>query len=251
MIYILIPVFNECNNIPNLFKEVNSILPEHEKLFVFTDDGSTDNTIEIIEDEFKNVPFKILSDGKNRGPGGAFNIGFEWILLNTKSNEDIVITMEADCTCDITLVPKMIAINKIGFNLILASVYAQGGGFDGTTIFRKLISSIANLAFRYLLNIKVLTLSSFYRLYSIELLRRIKEHNPSIISETGFICMVEVLVKAIEQQASIIEIPMTLNSKKRAGNSKMKIFKTSIEYLSFFIKRGLQRNKKFNNSHGL
>ena len=241
MIYILIPVYNESKNIQNLFIEVKNILPEYEKLFVFSDDGSSDNSIEIINSEFSTIPHKIISDGINRGPGGAFNIGFEWILQNSNNAEDIVITMEADCTSDITLLPKMVSIHKAGFNLVLASVYAQGGGFDGTTLFRKFVSSIANLAFRFLFNIKVLTLSSFYRLYSIDLLRKIKKNNPTIISETGFICMVEILVKAIYQHATIIEVPMTLNSKKRSGSSKMKIFKTSIEYFKFFLKRGLQK----------
>ncbi|MFN0188038.1 MAG: glycosyltransferase [Bacteroidia bacterium] len=243
MIYILIPVYNESKNIQNLFLEVKNILPEYNKLFVFSDDGSIDNTVELIKSEFSTISHKVLSDGINRGPGGAFNTGFEWILQNSKSEEDLVITMEADCTSDISLLPKMVAIHQVGFNLVLASVYAQGGGFDGTTLFRKFISSIANLAFRFIFNIKVLTLSSFYRLYSIDLLRKIKENNSSIITETGFICMVEVLVKAIEQEATIIEVPMTLNSKKRAGSSKMKILKTSIEYFKFFLKRGLNKNK--------
>ena len=236
MIYFLIPVYNESLNIPNLFGEMKNVLPDQEKFFVFSNDGSTDNSIELIKECFKGMSFQVLSDGVNRGPGMAFNIGFEWILTHSKDNKDVVITMEADLTSDISLLPKMFGMQALGFDLVLASVYAQGGGFDKTSFFRKLISAIANLMFRFLLDIKVLTLSSFYRLYGIDLLRKIKSNNETIISEKGFICMIEILIKSINENAAIIEVPMVLHSGKRAGKSKMKIMKTTWEYLKFFAK---------------
>lgn len=244
MIYILIPIYNESKNIANLFEELKHILPDENSLFVFSDDGSSDASTEIIREQFKGIPHQILGDGINRGPGGAFNTGFKWILNHSVNENDVVITIEADCTSDIKLLPKMIAINKLGFDLVLASVYAQGGGFDGTTLLRKVISSVANLMFRFLFDIKVLTLSSFYRLYGIKLLRNIKGNNEDLITENGFICMLEMLVKAIREKANIIELPMTLHSKKREGKSKMKIIKTTIEYLKFFLKRKNYVNKK-------
>lgn len=243
MIFLLIPVYNESGNLQNLHDHLKSVLPEEDVLIVFSDDGSTDNSTELIKNIFADIPHQVLGDGINRGPGLAFNAGFEWILRNSASDRDIVVTLEADCTSDISLLPKMIAINRLGYNLVLASVYAQGGGFDGTTLFRKTISFFANIAFRFLFDIKVLTLSSFYRVYGIDLLRKIKEQNESIISERGFICMLEILVKAIHQRATIIEVPMVLYSKKRQGKSKMKIIKTALEYLRFLLKKGKQPRK--------
>ena len=237
MIYFLIPIYNEAQNIQNLFSEMSGILPDDEKFFVFSDDGSKDNSKQLLSTYFKNIPHIILGDGNNYGPGNAFNIGFEWILKNSKNNDDIVATLEADCTSDITLLPKMISINQLGYSLVLASVYAQGGGFDKTSFFRKLLSSIANLFFRFVFDIKILTLSSFYRVYSIELLKKIKANNTAIITEKGFICMLEILIKAIKQNAMVIEVPMVLHSSKRVGKSKMKIFKTSVAYLKFLMKR--------------
>lgn len=237
MLYFLIPIYNEAENIPNLFRQLQSVLPEQEKIIVFSDDGSADDSVGQIATHFKNVPHQILGDGTNRGPGAAFNTGFEWILRHSKDNNDVIITIEADSTSDITLLPKMLAIHQLGYDLVLASVYAQGGGFEGTTFFRKLISSVANLIFRFVFDVKVLTLSSFYRVYSISLLRNIKTNHGTIISEKGFICMLELLVKAIQLQATVIEVPTTLHSTKRMGKSKMKILKTSWDYLKFFTKR--------------
>lgn len=241
MIYILIPIFNEEDNIPNLFREISGVLPNEEKFFVFADDGSNDRSIELLKFYFEKINYHIIGDGINRGPGAAFNSGFEWILNHSENPNDIIATFESDCTSDIKLLPKMVAINRIGYDLVLASVYAQGGGFDETNWFRKFLSAFANLLFRFLFDIKVLTLSSFYRVYSIEILKKIKKSNREIISEKGFICMLEILTKAIKENASIVELPMILYSKKRVGKSKMKVFKTTLAYFRFLIKK----NKTF------
>ena len=237
MIYFLIPIYNEESNIGNLYEDISNILPYEDKYFVFSDDGSKDQTKELLTEYFKNTKHKILGDGINKGPGAAFNVGFEWILQDSKNTNDIIVTLEADCTSDITLLPKMITINRLGYDLVLASVYAQGGGFDETNWFRKFLSSFANLFLRYLFNIKVLTLSSFYRVYSIDIIKKIHKNNKTIISELGFISMLEILMKSIKENATIIELPMILYSKKRVGRSKMKILKTSLAYLRFLILR--------------
>jgi len=235
MIYILIPVFNEELNIPNLYEEIKDILPGEEKFLVFSDDGSSDGSIPKLKQYFTGVPFIILGDGINRGPGKAFNAGFEWILNNHRSESDMVVTMEADCTSDVTILYKMVAINRLGFDLVLASVYAQGGGFDQTTVFRKFVSSTANLLYRFLFNINVLTLSSFYRVYSIGILKKIKNNYSVLINESGFICMLEILVKVVDTKASIIEVPMILSSTRRIGASKMNLIKTTLQYFTILL----------------
>lgn len=236
MIYILIPIFNEEGNVANLHRELSSVLPDEEKMFVFSDDGSTDTTKELLNSHFTGTKFIILGDGSNHGPGYAFNTGFEWILADSSNIEkDIVITMEADCTSDITILPHMLGINRMGYDLVLASVYAQGGGFDSTSFIRKFLSSIANLLFRFLFDLKILTLSSFYRVYSLSLLAKIKKNNSAIITEYGFICMLEILVKAIKEDVKMIEVPMMLKSKKRVGKSKLKVFKTTMAYFRFLL----------------
>ena len=93
------------------------------------------------------------------------------------------------------------------------------------------------MIFRLLFDIKVLTLSSFYRVYSVSLIRKIKTKYGVIISEVGFISMLEILQKAISSNAQIVEIPMYLKSQNRIGKSKMKVFKTMKAYMRFLIKK--------------
>lgn len=236
MIYFIVPVYNEALNLSELAGDLISSLPYEEKFYLFIDDCSSDGSVALIKNLFKNHAVSVLEKEKNKGPGDSFNCGFEWVLEHSKNSEDLVVTIEADNTSDINLLPKMIVIARAGFDLTMASVYAQGGGFDRTSFLRKLFSFVANMIFRFLFDIKVLTLSSFYRVYRIELLRNIKLHNRQIIAESGFISMLEILLKAVQQQARIIEVPMFLRSMKRKGASKMKVVRTMLSYFKFFLR---------------
>lgn len=236
MIYIVIPIYNEEQNLLNLKNSLLSYPFNEEFCIVFSDDGSTDNTKDKIKELFDSVQYVILGDGINRGPGIAFNTGFDWVLQNSKDESDVVLTIEADCTSDLEILPEMLVLNKMKYDLVLASIYIQGGGFDSTGFLRRILSSIANLLYRFLFKVKVQTISSFYRVYSVSLLKRIKNNFPILIEEQGFICMLELLIKAIKSEAKIIEVPMVLKSTKRIGKSKMKVVKTSIEYLKFLVK---------------
>jgi dolichol-phosphate mannosyltransferase len=235
MIYFLIPVYNEAANLPNLHKELTAWNPSDAVHFVFSDDGSTDKSPDLIRQLFGSNTFTILGDGSNRGPGIAFNTGFEWII-NHAAAEDKVVTLEADCTSDLGILDTMLTLNGLGYSLVLSSVYAQGGGFEKTSFARKFISAVANFLFRFLFDVKVLTLSSFYRVYEVGLLKKIKEKYGSLIAEPGFVCMLEILVRAIRCEAKIIEVPMQLHSSRRIGPSNMKVARTTVQYFRFLVK---------------
>ena len=93
---------------------------------------------------------------------------------------------------------------------------------------------MANALLRSVFDIRVATLTSFYRVYSFDLLTRIQAAYPEIIEEPGYISMTEVLIKAIRVGARIIEVPTRILSEKRAGTSKMKIVSTALSYLREF-----------------
>jgi len=238
MLYFLIPVYNEALNIPELSINLRSVLPNLDKHFIFVNDCSTDNTNELIHEHFKADRFTVLTNLKNSGPGFSFNSGLEHILTISSSDEDCIVTLEGDNTSDLSILPVMYDLcSEWQFDLVLSSVYAQGGGFSQTSLFRKLISLVANQILRVFFDIKVLTLSSFYRVYKIGLINKVKSKHNTIITESGFICALELLIKSIRVEARIIEVPMILKSDKRRGKSKMKILKTSLEYLNFFRKQ--------------
>lgn len=236
MIYFIIPVFNEELNIKELSESLQNALPDEKKYYVFVDDNSKDKTIEMVRTYFPDDVLSVITKKENKGPGDSFNLGFEYLLNTNLNSDDLIVTIEADNTSDINILGTMVSISKLGYDLVLASPYAQGGSFEDTTLLRKVLSFIANGTLRFFFDVKVLTLSSFYRVYKPDMVLRIKEKYGVIIREPGFICMVEILIKAIRCKANIIEVPMTLYSKKRQGKSKMKIIKTGISYLKFLLK---------------
>jgi dolichol-phosphate mannosyltransferase len=239
MIYFLVPVYNEDENIPELTQELKRVMPDEQKYYVFVDDHSSDGSVENLKKHFDLQSMTILDKKENLGPGDSFNRGFEWIIQHSQDRDDIIVTIEADNTSDLAILPDMVALSRMGFDLVLASIYAQGGGFDKTTHVRKLLSFGANMIFRLIFNVKVLTLSSFYRVYRVTLIRDIKKNNRSIIEEKGFISMLEILLKAIDRQARVIEVPMVLQSLKRKGKSKMKTVQTMLSYLRFVVQHKL------------
>lgn len=235
MIFFLIPIYNEASNLNNLYSELTSWQSKVDVHYVFSDDGSSDHSTKLIAELFIGKNFNILGDGLHRGPGAAFNTGFEWILKNA-SPDDKVVTLEADSTSDLSILNVMLTLNGLGYDLVLSSVYAHGGGFEKTSFLRKFISAVANFMFRFLFDVKVLTLSSFYRIYSVALLERIQDKFGSIVTESGFVCMLEILVRSIHCDAKIIEVPMKLHSSKRIGPSNMKVLKTTLHYFQFLAK---------------
>lgn len=235
-IIFLIPVYNEALNIPELAENLINVLPGYNKTFLFVDDCSDDHTIDIIKTSFSDQKLFVIEKDRNKGPGDSFNLGFEWIISHDFGDDDMVVTLEGDNTSDPGILNDMITISGLGYKLVLASVYAQGGGLDKTNWLRRFISFTANMMMRMVFEIKVLTLSSFYRVYHVGLLRQIKQSYGTIIEESGYISMIEILVKSIRLKTNIIEVPMILHSAKRKGKSKMKVIKTAFRYLKFLIK---------------
>ncbi|MDA3884999.1 MAG: glycosyltransferase family 2 protein [Candidatus Delongbacteria bacterium] len=236
MLYFIIPVYNEELNIKELSISLKNALPDYLKHYIFVDDHSSDETIEKINKYFDKEEIKIITKSKNKGPGDSFDLGFKYLMDKKIKDNDLIVTIEADNTSDIDILEKMVTISVLGYDLVLASPYAQGGGFEETTLLRKVLSFTANSILRFLFDVKVLTLSSFYRVYKPSLIRKINDKYGTIIKEPGFICMVEILIKSIRCNAKVIEVPMKLYSKKRQGKSKMKILSTGLSYMKFLLK---------------
>lgn len=234
MTYFLIPVFNEEQNLVLLYENLTKASPQS-SFYVFSDDGSTDQSAKVIKTRFEGRQFVILGDGSNHGPGHAFQVGFDWILAHAQDS-DKVVTLEADNTSDLDILPVMLTLADLKYDMVLASPYAQGGGFSRTTWLRKILSFIANMILRLIFDIKVLTLSSFYRVYRVTLLKHVNDRFGVITGEEGFLCMLELLLKVISVRGQIIEVPMLLHSDKRAGKSKMKLIRTSLDYLRFLLR---------------
>ncbi|MEO7989459.1 MAG: glycosyltransferase family 2 protein [Chryseolinea sp.] len=236
MLYILIPTFNEEQNVPKLAATLKELIDGSNYQIIIVDDCSSDDTLNALRSALPSSNLMFIKKEVNKGPGNSFLLGFEEILKKPVNDNDTVLTFEADNTVSVDDLKLLVKIATLDFQLVLASPYAQGGGFQNTNFLRKVLSFVANLLMRFLFDIKVLTLSSFVRVYRVGLLRKIKAKYPVMIESPGFFSMAEITLKAVKCEARIIEVPVVVQSKERIGKSKMRIIKTSIEYIRMLLK---------------
>lgn len=239
--FVIVPVLNEVENLDKLYQSVYQLRDEFSSLdmvFILVDDGSTDGTGTRATELSKGLTFVLLTHEKNLGPGKAFGTAFAY-LENKVNNNDWVLTIEGDNTSKLELVKQMFVRTKEGYEVILASPYMYGGGLTNTTTFRVILSQVANAIVKEFIGIHgILTMSSFFRLYSGNSIIALQKHFGSkIIERRGFESMIELLLKMIYLNFTISEVAMVLDSSLRKGKSKMKIMKTIIGYLTIFSEK--------------
>ncbi|MFQ5509652.1 MAG: glycosyltransferase family 2 protein [Leptospirillia bacterium] len=107
----VIPLLNEAETLESLFRQIRQVMTDMGRAFevVFVDDGSTDNSFEILKKMHLDDPrVRVLRLGKNRGKSDALAAGFDAVY------GDIVITMDADLQDDPAEVPTLLAALEEG-----------------------------------------------------------------------------------------------------------------------------------------
>lgn len=236
-LFVVVPVFNEAQNLPELFsgfREIEHQLRDKYVLnFIIVDDGSDDETPRIAQELANELSLKIIAHSINLGPGKAFASAFAH-LSRIMSDGDWVITMEGDNTSRHSLIHQMLQRADEGFDAVFASPYMYGGGFSHTSLLRRFLSSVANFVVKDMLNIQgILTVSSFFRLYRATTLFKLQAiFGPDIVERSGFESMVEMTMKMTMLGITISEVAMRLDSSLRKGKSKLKILRTIFGYIA-------------------
>jgi dolichol-phosphate mannosyltransferase len=236
----LIPVFNERQNISTLLEGVEAkssdllrSAPANSLKLLLLDDGSTDGTAEAAEGIPVSFSLQVVRNARNCGPGSAFASGFEHLGKHVQ-DQDFVITLEGDNTSRLETACRMLVRMREGYDAVLASPYAYGGGFQHTSLHRLILSHGANALLKSAVGIHgIHTMSSFFRVMRGSLLTDLRAaFGERVIERTGFECMAELLIKMILLGATISEVEMVLDSSKRAGRSKMRLLPTIRGYLA-------------------
>lgn len=115
MLSVVVPVFNEEESIGHFYEELKKLIvsfsKEHEIIFV--DDGSRDNTLNlIVEFEKKDKSVKVYSFRRNHGKAEALTFGFQ------KAEGDLILTMDADLQDKPSEIEKLIEKQKEGYDLV-------------------------------------------------------------------------------------------------------------------------------------
>lgn len=240
MIYTVLPAYNEEKNLPNLIVSLCRLYTEYKLRhhIVVINDGSTDQTKEKILKLKTKYSVTVVNHAKNRGLGETIKTGFGYVLKKARP-ADILITMDADDTHDINAIPQMVEKIKEGYDLVLASRFAPGGGDQGISPLRRVLSHAAGIVFQFLFPIAgVREYTCSYRAYKVSLLKKaMKIYGNNFIREKGFNCILEVLVKLAKLKPRIIEVPFILFYQRKKGKSKMQVRKTLFRYLTIALNK--------------
>ena len=236
-----LPCYNEQDNLCELIENILAAIPDVTLFFV--DDGSSDNSVAIVEEYTSSHDnIFLIRHEKNLGLGKAMNTILCYAAENYSDN-DILITFDADNTHP-PLIAGPMADKLLSDNLdvVIASRFAKGGQELGLSLLRKLFSRGARFFCTLVFHIKnVRDYSCGYRAYSVALLKELHHrYDGVIVDSSGFECMVEIINKC--KGARIGEYPLILDYSLKKGDSKMRPLKTIIGYFRIAFLRDRKKH---------
>ncbi len=209
---IVIPTYNERDNIPTLIPQIAAALPEAGLLLV--DDGSPDGTADLAEQLFQSYPnYRVMRRTGLRGLGRSYVDGFQWAL---RQGFDAAIEMDADLSHDPKYLPTL-AAGASQADLVIGSRYVAGGGVRDWPIQRVILSRYANRYVRMIAGLRVNDATAGYRLYTRRALESISLHT---IESNGYSFQVEMTYRVVHAGLNILEVPIIFTD-RTAGHSKM------------------------------
>lgn len=230
IIYILLPAYNEGKALEPLLKRIKTGMENRSFNYqvIAYNDGSTDNTLDILKLNKHGIPLKIIGKDQNEGLGFAFFSLIREVIKLSFNEEDIAIVLDSDNTHNPEHVYQMVNKIRDGFDVAIASRYLRDSRILGVTKLRQILSIGASWIMRILFPIKgVKDYTCGYRAYSVECLRKaFEKFGNDLIEEKGFACMAELLIKLRSMDILAVEVPLILRYDQKEGESKMEIIKT-------------------------
>lgn len=211
---VVVPCYNEADGIPQLKKELVPILDQvaryHEVELILIDDGSTDNTYQLLHKEFASHPrTKVIKHERNLNLGAAIRTGV------MESSGEWIANLDSDCTYGPAVLFPMVQAMESGADLVTVSPYHPRGKVEGVPPYRLFLSRTLAALYRLILHKQIYTFTALARVYRRAIYDRIAS------PRNDFSSVAEMMLKALKQNLRVTEVPAVL-SVRRFGESKMK-----------------------------
>lgn len=221
---IVIPTYNERDNIVNLINDI-FLQPIENLSIIVVDDNSPDKTAELVSPLQTVYPNLYLIKRYNKlGLGSAYIAGFKKALA---LGADLIVEMDADYSHDPKDLPRLVETCNDGFYLAIGSRKIKGGKIVGWNLKRKLMSHGAMFVARTFLRLRVKDVTSGFRCFKREVLERINLDN---VKSNGYAFQEEMLYRTQKNKFHIKEIPVIFTDRK-LGTSKL----TNKDIVEFFV----------------
>lgn len=211
-IVVIIPTFNEIENLPIIVGRVRAAVPE--AFVLVADDNSPDGTGRAADalaadDDHVQVMHRLGKEGL----GAAYLAGFAWAL---QAGYDVVVEMDADGSHQPEQLPRLLDALRTA-DLVLGSRWVPGGSTVNWPKSRQLISQGGSLYSRVLLGVPIRDITGGYRAFRAETLRGLDLHE---VASQGYCFQVDLAWRAMQRGMRVTEVPITFVERTQ-GASKM------------------------------
>lgn len=209
---IIIPTYNELENLPPLLKEIFSYAPETDILIV--DDNSPDGTGALADTmSAENPHIHVLHRAGKLGLGTAYIAGFKYAIAN---GYEAAFEMDADFSHDPRYLPDFLAKIEQA-DLVIGSRYIPGGSTPNWSASRRMISGCGNIFARFVLGMPIHDCTAGFRCYRRTVLESL---GLDTIESQGYGFQVEMAYRVQKYGFKIVETPIVFMD-RRVGKSKM------------------------------
>lgn len=211
-IVVLIPTYNERENLPLIVSRLRAAVPAADVLVL--DDSSPDGTGDVADQlAADDDQFQVLHRKRKEGLGAAYLAGFAWALDH---GYDALVEMDADGSHQPEQLPTLITA-LVDADVVLGSRWVKGGSVVNWPIHRKVLSLGGNIYTRLLLGMPIGDATGGYRAYRASALRSMDLHN---VASAGYCFQVDLVWRAVRRGLSVTEVPITF-VERAIGDSKM------------------------------
>ena len=225
---IIIPTYNESDNIIDLINEI--FLLDEDFHILVVDDNSSDNTASLVDEKIKTSGNKlfILKRKSKLGLGSAYSDGYKWALSKNSTNNGIeydkkyiydnIYTMDADFSHNPKDLLRMkVFLTENGMDLVIGSRYKTGVNVVNWPMQRVLLSYFGSWYARFITRVPIMDLTSGFVGYKINVIRDIMKKG---IEFNGYAYQIEMKFKAYVLNYKLYEIPIIFTDRTK-GESKM------------------------------
>ena len=210
---VVLPTFNEADNIVEVLQRLRAAAPEVSVLVV--DDSSPDGTADLVDSVADEIGLvDVMRRPAKSGLGSAYRDGFRHGLAN---GFDVMVEMDSDLSHAPAALPSLLAAVGEGADLALGSRYIPGGSIPDWSWHRRALSRWGNRYASAVLGIDVADGTSGYRAYRASALAEIDFHT---VQADGYGFQIEMAYRVINTGGRIVEIPISFTDRIR-GESKM------------------------------
>lgn len=214
---VIIPTFNEAENIVDIINEVFSLKDNFNILVV--DDNSPDGTSELVkkEIELNKQRLFLIEREKKLGIGPAYINGFKWAIKNGYEN---IYEMDADFSHNPKdLLRMQVFLTQNGVDVVIGSRYKTGVNVVNWPIQRVLISYFASWYARIITGTPIMDLTSGFVGYKAKVLNEILNNG---VKFKGYAFQIEMKFKAFNLKYNLYEIPIIFTDRVK-GSSKLNL----------------------------